>query len=243
MARKKTTKKPIVVPDMRQDWRWGSGVEYDYDVLYNCDEEGCREDGICRCGRLINLHATSVNVEYFAQTVCDKMNLNKKDMKHRILRYCVDRIVRLYGAYKPEYWELETRGGYYGEEIGSITLVNDVANDIRSAIQNLLAVDNPIEFVLNQEYDFLLPELQDKTWVIAKVMPKQVYLGAVGHMRKVDREASRIYAHYTGPIGVALVDGMGDGIPRFRLIDGYHRFVSMMKEHPKTRFVNILINS
>jgi hypothetical protein len=238
--KRKTTKKPIVAPDMYKNWKYGSGVDYDYDSHRDCEAHGC--DSICRCEQLLNLRVTSVSVEYFARNICDDMNLNTKDMNHRILRYCVDRLVRIYGAYKPESWDLSATHGYYGEEVGSIHLEREVANDISSGIKNLLACDNPIEFVLNQEYDFLLPELQDQKWTIAKVMPKQVHLGAVGHMRKVDREASKVYAHYTGPVGVAIVDGAKSSVPQFRLIDGYHRFVSLMKEHPKTKFVEILIN-
>ena len=37
-------------------------VSYDYDIEYSCEESGCIEERICRCGYITNTYLKSVDV-------------------------------------------------------------------------------------------------------------------------------------------------------------------------------------
>jgi len=234
MPRKKSE---IRIPDMNKNWHYSSGVDYDYDTYSNCEAEGC--DGICRCSRLTNLRVTHVNINYFADSVSNNMNLNQKDPQHLILRYCVDRILRLHKAYESSVWNVDVCSSYYGEEVCGVSLDSDLANNLKREFKKLLIAKNPIEFVLKQEYDHLLPELENENWELRKVPFKNLHLGAIRHMQKINRKESKIYENYIGALAVCLP--AEDEPDHYRVIDGYHRVTAMKRHHPKTRTATIVV--
>ena len=236
MSRKKKSTNEVVFPNLHQNWRYSSGVDYDYDSYRDCEANGC--DGICRCERLMNLRVTSVDVNCFARNVCKEMKLTDST-EHQILEYCIDRLLRLHRVYESNAWDLSASMSYYGEEVNSVRLDSSIASNLGKDIAVLLATENPIEFILQKEYDFLLPELIGQKWTVDSVPFKNIHLGAVRHMQKINQEASKIYANYTGVLAVCLP--AEDEKEHYRVIDGYHRVTTMQREHPKTRIAKIIV--
>ena len=192
------------------------GAEYDYHEHTSCEESGCSEEGICRCGVIEDARVKSVDIPYVRRVLEEHRNLSELD------RYCLERILAARKIWDPDLWEVNTCGGYYGEEIGSVVLSNTVAaacdNDLR-AVLALATSREKVEYILNLEYGYLLPEVEGLEWTVETVDKKNISYQE-GHYHRVDRTVVEMYkkATYDLPRGVCLRQG-----ERFRLIDGYHR--------------------
>ena len=38
-------------------------IDYDYNTQYSCEDSGCNEEGICRCGMICDEHINSIEVD------------------------------------------------------------------------------------------------------------------------------------------------------------------------------------
>jgi hypothetical protein len=235
MAKKKKSK-AVKLPNLHESFLY-YGPEVEWDTVYEHDHDEMADSyDAFRYPKMVNVRVTSVNIDRLVSELCDKMNLKKKgDEKHKVLRYCVDRILRLLRVYDPDMWDVGTCRRYYGDELDKVELIHTKAQEVSECLENLLSADNPIEFVLKMEYHHLLPELEGQKWEVKSVYIKDVIAGSDHQMRKVDREAEEVYQNYDGPIGICLRNNDG-----YRLIDGYHRFWSAKKNNKRT--VKIVVN-
>ena len=46
-----------------------SGVEVNYDTRYSCEDYGCNQEGICRCGQIVDEQVTDVDLSYIVENV------------------------------------------------------------------------------------------------------------------------------------------------------------------------------
>lgn len=189
-------------------------VDYDYDRTC-CT---CRES-ICRCTEIVNTRITQVNVN----DVIEKLYSKHSQDNSAIDAYCFDRICHALEIYNEDLYEVEVGGGYYGEEVYGVWFENE--EKVFDAYQNLLALNadiDKIKYCLQLEYDYLINCVYDAfSATVVEVSTKEIYVPQMEYFRKVDKNVIEAYRNSKLPIAVCVRDG-----DRYRLVDGYHRFVA-----------------
>lgn len=204
-------------------------VEYDY-IRSECTCNAYEDGDYCRCTTIERAWVESVNVsqvvEKFYKRYCSEQS--------EINKYCFDRICTAFKIYDKDHYEVESCGGYYGEEIEGVYFDNE--NGLLEAFSDLLTLESDIEkikYVLEIEYGYLLERIKNKTVAKIKmvdtdsiVLPQQEYFV------KLDREVIEDYKNRDLPIAVCLKEKelVSEFFDRYNyryiLVDGYHRFVA-----------------
>lgn len=195
-------------------------IDYDYTPEYNCEDYDCNESGICRCGQI---HDAQIKSEVAIDQLLGYIDVGDK----LIDRYCAERILTINKVWEPDNWFIDICNGYYGQEIDGIYLEGGVQDNIESQLEDILKLKSnreKLEYVLNLEYGFLLPELAGKTYRVINICPSEIEYGNGYHKKVVNIER---YKNYDLPRGVVLKNG-----DRYRLIDGYHRVKVAGKTFP-----------
>ena len=219
-----------------------NGIEIDYRREYNCENSGCNDENICRCSYITDKSVESIDMTsivnqiysiLFDESLSSKRNiiLDKLlfDIDKDINVYTIDRIARSCKLYLPESWDINVSGGYYGQEIDSVILNSKVSSDFESKLRIALSLGlkERIEYILNLEYGYILPELENKNYKILNVNKSDIIFGSDGHLKKISKKDLKHYSdsNYNGIRGI-VVEKSG----KYKLIDGYHRCFSTNKE-------------
>lgn len=214
-------------------------VHHSYQTERDCEREGC--DSICRCSTIEDLRVSEVDLHSMIEAATEGIKT-----KDPILTYCVTRILMLdKDLSDPRMYEAHTERGYYGEEIGNTTLNDRVADRIvqsLTTLESLKTNKERVQYVLELEYGFLLPELKDVTdWHIQTIHLDQMAAG--DQMRRVDRKRVNSYVETFGrdkPVDYPVALTLCFDAFTYRLIDGYHR-VTAAKEL-KLKKIQVLVN-
>ena len=214
----------------------GYGLQYEYNTQSNCDEHGCDDEGICRCSTIENARVENVDVKIIVDKIYALYFDNSKSTKrHNTINsilygmgkeidiYTIDRIVRAHKIWKSDNWDISIEGGYYGEELGDIKIIESLTKRIESDLELAFDIDDldkRIEFILNVEYGYILPELVNSKYEIIEIKKSDIIFGSDGHYRKIKKENLEHYTNKNYP-GIRGIVKEKDG--KFRLIDGYHR--------------------
>lgn len=210
-----------------------SYIDYDYEYERNCDDFTC--NGICRCGRIVDLEFNSQRTN---ELIADTLLIQDYDP---VTQYCIDRIIRR--SLSPcleDNWEAEIGPGYYGEEIESIIFSNK--KYILTRLNNMIRQKNDKEkifFILRMEYGVILPRLHDynfwsvKQIPINKIVKNDMHVTdpeTVNDYHKIESKYLETDVWHYGR-GIYLEEAPEDNLAevRFRLIDGYHRLASAIK--------------
>jgi len=201
-----------------------------------CGESSCRQcDGYSRCRRIISTQVESVDFDSIMNSYTDQIKLSE------IETYCLDRILRIEKLYDKDSFEVNTCGGYYGDEIESVHIVYEKRESIKNKlneISNLSDVEK-IKKVLEYEYGYLLDSIKyAKSAKIVEVPFDSIKIGNESYHSKI--KDFEMYKDYNGP--VAICSSVNDSILRkhpslvnfnkkiiesqdcYRIIDGYHRY-------------------
>ena len=193
-------------------------VEYDYERS-ECTCNAYEDGDYCRCTTIERAWVESINVKLVIKKLYDKYCKDHSDMNE----YCFDRICTAFKIYDKDYYEVESCGGYYGEEIEGVYFCNE--SKIVEAFQQILAFESDIEkikFVLELEYGYLLDKVKTRTVAyIAPVATKIIELPQQEYFVKLNKEVIEDYKNRKLPVAVCLECG-----GKYKLIDGYHRFVA-----------------
>ena len=218
-------------------------IDYDSDTYYNCDDNGC--DYICRCGQIENVVFNSVNVSDIVNTIYNHIYVDSTSLvdirDQRIEQvlsgltkdvklYAIDRILRKYKIWDQDNFDVDICGGYYGEEMNSISLSTYVANKIEGEIYtalNLGGLKETVEYLLMMEYGMILPELEYCDYEFDTIKRSDIIFGNIQHLKKVKEKALDFYDDnkYDGIRSIVI-----EKDDKFRLIDGYHRTYSTEKD-------------
>jgi hypothetical protein len=123
-------------------------VDYSRDVGYHCNENGC--DDICRCGTIDDVEIKPLSLAH-AHSIAEKRIKGSK-LDVYIAMMFLRRLLT------PEEFSWNKCGGYYGEEIDSITL--ESVDRLNAAIDEYNAASQVerLKFVLGAEYGEVKPD-------------------------------------------------------------------------------------
>lgn len=193
-------------------------VNYDYERS-RCYCNAWETGDYCRCTTITNTWIDEVN----ANKVIEKLyNKHSKD-DSIINKYCFDRICYVHGIYNKDLYEIETGGGYYGEEVYGVYFENEekIFNDYKLVITFDTDVEK-IRYCLKLEYGYLIDcVVSAKSAFISNVSIDRIHLPQREYFVKVDRNVIEEYKDWHLPIAVCIKNEYG-----YRLIDGYHRYVA-----------------
>ena len=199
-----------------------TNLQYEVDYDYERSQCTCNayEDGdYCRCTTIERAWVESINVKLVIKKLYDKYCKDHSEINE----YCFDRICSAFKIYDKDYYEVESCGGYYGEEIEGVYFENE--KKVVEAFNEVLEFDSDIEkikFVLELEYGYLLDKVKSAT--VAYILPvptRHITLPQQEYFVKLDREVIEDYKNRKLPIAVCLESGGW-----YKLVDGYHRFVA-----------------
>jgi len=202
-------------------------VDLDYDIVYDCKKNKCSKN-TCYCPLLENIKVKINNYTAFDIVKSLWTNSSIYDLEFILYYNWLKRKIT------PNSFKVDTYKGYYGEEIGGIYL-DFFALGINYF--EYLSNKEKIEFILNEEYKYLLPEITKvKEWQVKKVniseiednTEKELDINYIESF-KIDRfshsipHEKEIYLdiyNYINAFNPICLNNNG----KYRVIDGRHRF-------------------
>lgn len=219
-----------------RDFQW-SGVNVHYNYEYFCDTSGCDEEGICRCGTIVDEIIGLVKTKSVADSIYDvyfggddiAANRNNKiqslwGITPELIKYAIDRLLVVNKIWEDNNWEIEVENGYYGQELDGVFIKNNISKKLESQIETILGINSDVELIhhiLKLEYGKVLEVLENATFSVEYVKRSAIVFGNNEHFKNVIKKDMPYYSDrdYTGIRGIVLKRDDG----KFRLIDGYHR--------------------
>lgn len=193
-------------------------VDYDYERS-ECRCDAYNRGDYCRCTTIEHAWVENTNVN----GVVNELYRKHSRTDSVIDEYCFDRICYAFKIYDKDLYEVETGGGYYGEEVYGVYFVAE--EKIVNAYYEILALSTDLEkiqYCLKLEYGYLIDCVEYATYAtIIETFANMIYLPQTEYLKKVDRAVIEEYKNRALPVAVCVWDGN-----KHRLIDGYHRFVA-----------------
>ena len=222
-------------------------VDADYRYSNNCDEYGCHDEGICRCGMIEYESISTVDVRSVADKIYENIFKDDKSRtRHNLINnilygtskdidlYCIDRIIRSRSIWESEKWHISIDGGYYGQEIESIQLEKSFAIKLELELNKVLfeleTLEDKINYLLILENGSLLEKFENCTYEVITIDKFNIILPNEKHSETVSNKNNDFYSdkNYTGIRG--LVDECNG---KFKIVDGYHRILTTCKSEVK----------
>jgi hypothetical protein len=232
-------------------------LNVDYNTNYDCNSSGCDEEGICRCGEIQDVEITNINITKIVDVIyedifgpVDRSSIRDSKLSYLLEGfgkemdlYTIDRILRKYKVYDPSNWKIKTVSGYYGQEIGDVTINDDLAKKVQEKIFEALSIDfltERVEYLLNLEYGSILPDLQDSLYEIMDVKKDDLVFGSESNkkssLKEIEKYCTKVLGYHYDDRNyrVSLIKGVvieKDG--KYRVIDGYHRCLASERKYLK----------
>lgn len=201
-------------------------VEVDYENgTHGCD---CGDD-YCRCSTIENARVESFNAPSITSTILEKFFPVSRSRKNPVKRdtratdpvflYCLGRVLH---RLKPEDFEVEVCGGYYGEEISRVLLSDEKP---LSSLFQMTSSREWVEHVLSLEYGYVHEDLKGKDWV-AEVYPTKSVI-VPNTYRKLSADTISRYQKELEPLPYTKEPYQKHlsclCSEDYKLVDGYHR--------------------
>lgn len=198
-----------------------------YEVDYDYERSGCTcNDYICRCTTIERAWVETIDIT----AVINKLYKRFGKESSNINKYCFDRICHALRVYDKELYEVETGGGYYGEEVYGVYFDNEeMLSNAYSVMLELGSDVEKIKYVLNMEYGYLIDRVATTTSaVIESVATNKIELPQKEYFIKLSKEVIEEYKNRKLPVAVCIKkkDRFLEEFNRYILVDGYHRWVA-----------------
>jgi hypothetical protein len=221
--------------------------DYTYNTEYSCETYGCDQEGICRCGTIVDLEVTKIDLSYLTQEIYEQLipsdrKSRKRDTKLSQLlyggeivdKYCIYRILSINKVYNPSLWEVNTTSGYYGDEIDGVHLDKPVLSKIESECQKLfelVSLSDKLRYVIELEYGYVLDDLQDCEFELISIYKNYIDFKKLNqnHIKMVKMEDLDHYSidNYDLPRGIVRGDSSGwVPVDNYKIVDGFHRIIA-----------------
>jgi len=227
-----------IVLNLSGDWRDRLHVEADY--YHDCNAYGC--DEICRCGTIESTRIKPITV-FGAVGLAETFFQDGQGNEGKLGFALAVRFLKKLFENVDDLFVVETCGGYYGDEIEGVFAKPGAEVVLLERVEEFNKRSNSerVRFVLEQEYDSLLPEVEQyKSWKLIEVPVEEVY----ADKEILKRCSNSIYQEY---VWFCPWHGLGSNkllnrlwnstkgwypaivaIPKkgggFRVIDGFHRY-------------------
>jgi hypothetical protein len=212
-----------------------SAVEVDYFTDYSCSEYGCDDEGICRCGEIVETSIDRVSLVDLAREIAPE-EFAPEDL------YTIERAIRSKEIWERSFaWDVSTTGGYYGEEIEGVEMDRSSAQELDQVVSEIMEKPLAVRlaFLLGEEKkENVDPEdIAKRAWAYERVPVEMV--DGIEHLPSPDK-AFWGYDSSRFPIGVALETPDG----RYKLVDGRVRvstFLNWKNAKKKKKELPLLI--
>lgn len=201
-------------------------TDFQYDIDYDYERSSCicdayKNDDYCRCTTIERAWVETINTSRLIAKLYHKYCKEHSEINE----YCFERICVVFKIYDKDCYEIETCGGYYGEEVDGVYFENE--EKVFNTYQELLKLNSDVEkikYILELEYGYLIDRVVNTTSVkIIVVNPEDVKLPQREYFIKLNKNVIESYKHRHERLPVAVCVRKED---RIILIDGYHRFVA-----------------
>lgn len=191
-----------------------------YIIDYDYERSACTcDDDYCRCTTIERSWIESIDVSH----VIAELSKKYVDSANKIDKYCFDRICYINKIYDKDFYEIEHCAGYYGEEVGGVYFDNE--EKLVKEYNELIALSSAIEkvkYCLELEYGYLIDRVSTCTHAyVEHVDSAYVHLPNTEYFVRLKDTVIDSYKNRSLPVAVCVKDGI-----RYRLLDGYHRFVA-----------------
>ena len=213
---------------MIRDKDFLNSIKLTFDRSYHCDEVGCGTS--CYCSTITNCKITSIDVSDIVGEIYsiyfDNSDETKRDSKINSIFgiskdidiYTIDRVVRHFKIWETYKWHISVIKKYYGEEVDKISILSSIAKEIEDKLEkafSIIDLKDRINFLLELEYGYLLPELKNTEYTLLKVNKSELIFPVESNGKRVDHYSDRNYFSIRGIV-----------TDKMRVIDGYHRLLS-----------------
>lgn len=214
-------------------------IDYDYDTSRDCENYGC--DSICRCSKIVGIMVNSINLSDLTEEIYSQLEPSNKKSKKRNLKlanllyggdavdkYCIHRILTAYKAWDHNYWNIGIENGYYGEEIGEITidvgLITKISNDV-DKMYKLETLSDKIKYVINLEYGYLNNTIANSEFELIAIFKNDINFKKLNqnHINDIKSKDTSYYndENYYYPKGIVKKSGN-----MYKIVDGFHRILT-----------------
>lgn len=209
-------------------------IKLKVDGACNCDRY-CIQEGICRAFSISSVEIEKINIQAIAEFIWNKINkTNSREFKRddkikRLLMgydskfeiYCIERILSNYKLWDISNWEYTYINGYYGHEVDSLLLDETIGSRILLDIEKVIELQSfkdKVEFLLFQEYGFILETLTNCRYEIKRISRNDLYFPQTRHLEIVKKNDWYLDRKRTSIMGICIEES-----GRFRVVDGYNR--------------------
>ena len=226
-------------------WETNNFIKWNYEMEFSCKESGCLEDDYCRCGKIENLQCDEINIFEFSKLIYDKLNRSSKNTKRKIgilnilnnfdyktiNLYFINRLLSINKIWSCNMWTCDIKNGYYGQELGKISIIVHVYDSLISQLVELFSLENleeKVEHSLKLEYGWLREDLKNKTYEVLKIKKTDLKFPESGHKLKVETKNLDFLKNtdLDIPKGIAIKCG-----ENYKLVDGHHRVTADNKDY------------
>ncbi|ASV44499.1 hypothetical protein PBI_SCTP2_484 [Salicola phage SCTP-2] len=151
-------------------------VQIRWESSRDCMGRNCG-DGPCRCEEIEETWIEDDQAELFSGVYLSVLNAiktknlttNRKVKADQFLntihKYCIERLCVHHNVHNKDLYDIDVVGGYYGQEIGSVTFENqkELNDDILYILNTCKNDIERIKFILEKEYAYLLDSIENVT--------------------------------------------------------------------------------
>lgn len=224
---------------------------------YDCENHGCNDEGICRCYQIESVEINHISIRKVTDQIFrDLFDIGSDSWKREqklfdliydtdldmlyFWQYCINRILTINKVWNKSNWSPKWSGGYYGDEIDSISIKKSVFDKINlelSKIQSIATLPGIIQHLITLEYGHLLDKLLNKNYTIKEVDVDDIYFPQDKHYQKVlSKDLSYLEDSREDDIqGICLEENN-----KYNVVDGYHRLTYFKKTRPLNNKITII---